>query len=39
MRKRVPNGAQMQPVVVTIPVVFHVVYANGTENISDDQTI
>ena len=31
------NGAQMQPVVVTIPVVFHVVYANGTENISDDQ--
>ena len=29
------NGAQMQPVVVTIPVVFHVVYANSTENIPD----
>ena len=31
------NGAQLQPVVVTIPVVFHVVYANETENISDEQ--
>ena len=29
------NGAQMQPVVVTIPVVFHVVYANDQENIPD----
>ena len=29
------NGAQMQPVVVTIPVVFHVVYANEQENIPD----
>ena len=33
------NGAQMQPVVVTIPVVFHVVYANSTENISDAQLL
>ena len=33
------NGAQMQPVVVTIPVVYHVVYANGTENIPDDQLL
>ena len=31
------NGAQMQPVVVTIPVVFHVVYANSTENIPDER--
>lgn len=31
------NGAQLQPVVITIPVVFHVVYANETENISDAQ--
>jgi len=29
------NGAQLQPVVVTIPVVFHVVYSNSTENIPD----
>jgi hypothetical protein len=33
------NGAQLQPVVVTIPVVFHVVYANETENISDEQLL
>ena len=31
------NGAQMQPVVVTIPVVFHVVYANSTKNIPDER--
>ena len=29
--------SQLQPVVITIPVVFHVVYANETENISDAQ--
>ena len=33
------NGAQMQSVVVTIPVVFHVVYANSTENIPDAQLL
>ena len=27
----------MQPVVVTIPVVFHIVYANSTENIPDER--
>ena len=31
------NGAQMQPVVVTIPVVFHVVYSNDQENIPDSR--
>ena len=31
------NGAQMQPVVVTIPVVFHVVYSNDQENIPDSK--
>ena len=33
------NGAQMQPVVVTIPVVFHVVYANDAENIPDSKLL
>jgi len=33
------NGAQMQPVVVTIPVVFHVLYANETQNIPDAEIL
>ena len=33
------NRAQMQPVVVTIPVVFHVVYANDAENIPDSKLL
>ncbi len=33
------NGAQLQPVVVTIPVVFHVVYANDAENIPDSKLL
>ena len=33
------NGAQMQPVVITIPVVFHVIYANETQNIPDSELL
>ncbi len=33
------NGAQLQPVVVTIPVVFHVIYANATQNIPDSEIL
>jgi len=33
------NGAQLQPVVVTIPVVFHVIYANETQNIPDSEIL
>ena len=33
------NGAQLQPVVVTIPVVFHVIYANSTQNIPDSEIL
>ena len=33
------NGAQQQPVVITIPVVFHVIYANETQNIPDSELL
>ncbi|SIQ69064.1 M43 family zinc metalloprotease [Pontibacter lucknowensis] len=38
MRQR-PAGQAMQQATITIPVVFHVVYKTGSENISDTQVL
>ncbi len=38
MRQR-PAGQAMKQATITIPVVFHVVYRTGAENISDEQVL
>lgn len=38
MRQR-PTGQAMQQATITIPVVFHVVFKAGSENISDEQVL